>query len=302
MKKSLDYNLFWKRKVFQSHGNTPIAVQKKSIQNPNVVAKNRNLEQIDLWTWIKGGKSNKALYKNSPDERTINRDEFIDLLGQKLVEDNVPIGIKKVKVNWNNGKEQTEEYMVDFQSNSYRNPLSMLIQYEEVGIYTFVGVNTFISPPRLPKVPGEKIKVPEHNGLLFFGIAIMTLFMIVFLNSINPYGASGGNGLLWIVLACGCIGAYQLYKKVEAKSYNNAIEEERTAWDHAWTRWQDDQVEYAFQQRANGKLDCIMNAVEAVMKEVCDDIFNNKPVIEEKKEIEQKELEEAIALRRQALE
>lgn len=255
---------------------------------------------VELWTWIKGGKSNKSLYENDKAQAAITKEIFINRLEKKLEERNVPVDVDLVDVNWNRGKQFSKEYMVSLKDKGYNNPISMLIQFENVGSYTFVGENTFIRPPRLPKVPGEKEKVPEQNGLMFFLIAAVVL-VIAMMSAQNPYAEPSGM-LLWIMLISGSIGAYQLYKKSEATSHNKMIDEERKAWNDAWVEWQEEQVEYTFQQRANGKLDCIFSAVVRAMREVCDEIFEKEPVMEEKEEVTQKELEEAIALRRQALE
>lgn len=256
----------------------------------------KNSSEINLWTWIKGGKSNKALYEN--DKVNVDKEEFLNVFAKKLKEKEIPVSLKKVEVNWNEGKQKSSECKVELKDEKLNNPISMLIQFEKVGKYTFVGDNTFITPPVLPEVPGEKVNVPEQTGAMFYIVGIL-IFVLA-----SMFGGYEGPSTMSVFCALALIGigAFYTYRRTSAISHNDDVKLQEIAWDAAWKKWHDEQVEYTFQQRSSGKLDCILSAVVRVLQETAKELFTVDPVMEDTEEISQKELEEAIALRRQALE
>lgn len=253
-------------------------------------------DKKDLWTEYRYGKNSKALYENK-DEITLEKESFMDSVSEKLKENKIPASLDTAKICWNEGKEWTEEYVVNINDRELSNPFSMLLQYVTIGKFTFVGENIFVEPPILPKEPGKKKAMPASNG---WGMVIIGVLLLIFGSSLEILGDM--SSLLMVVgILLAVYGGFIEYKKYEIRNYNQQCEEEIRQWNQAWDDWHKKNVEYVFQQDVNGKLDCIRSAVMKSVQQVCEEKFPSGPVLEDNSEVSQKDLEEAILRRRQAV-
>lgn len=252
----------------------------------------------ELWSWIHVG-GEKTLYENTG-SKYLTKEIFMQSVKKKLKENGVPAEITQKKIYWDCGKEMTEEYTVEVRDPSLRNPFSMIIKYIQVGAFTFIGNNMFITPPDLPPYPRDQVEVPTTNGMTMIIIgAIITLLGLgtlenIMLQELGLVALLAGIGLL---IAGGMI---EMDKKSKIAS-NELRRKEIHAWNAAWDGWIENQVEYVFQQVVSGKLECIREAVIKSVQQVCQEKFEKKPVLEEKKAINQSELESIIAKKRKAI-
>lgn len=295
LKKIEDYEMMEREQRVKQERNPYQNPSQNPVQNPYQY----NPNMIELDTWIQAGKSVKSLYENSANPK-IEKNEFMNKVSKKLRDNNVPVKLRETIVNWDRGKDQTSEVVVEVQDSTLKNPFSILLQFIKIGKFSFVGNNMFIKPPVLPVVPGEPKEVPTDSGVLAILIGCI---LLVFGASLSNSFTGGDMSAPFIILGLviGGIGGFIEYRKKQIKDYNKKCLEELIAWNKAWADWEEQYVDYVFEQRVNGKLECICSAVMKSVQQVCQEIYPSGPVMEDQSDVSQRELEEAIAKRRKAV-
>lgn len=264
-----------------------------------------NQGTVNLWTWIRAA-GGKTIYENNENDN-LTKESFMVSVADKLKENEIPAQIISKNIIWDGGKQTTAEYAVDIKDPTLENPYEMLLQFVRIGKFTFVGNNLFITPPHLPKFPREEVKVPSGGAW----IACLLGFLMTFfeLDKINTdtttyYGMSASStstGDLTILLAgiaLLIIGGLFIFDRRQKIENNRLRKQEIAAWNLAWDEWEESHMEYVFQQVVNGRLECIREAIVKSVKQVCDEKFSKAPVVEEKAETKQSDIEAIIAKKR----
>lgn len=235
----------------------------------------------ELWTWIRAGNKDAILYENDANP-SVGKEQFMNILDQKLRENGVPASLKKESVNWDLGKQVTEEYEVDIKDDSLENPFSLIVNFTKIGRFSFARENLFVTPPKLPPAPKE---IPTYSGVIWIVFGVLLLIMG---DMMGEFGTIAG-----LILCCvGGVMEFIKYSRKQAKQQ----------WEKAWNDWMTEQVEYTFQQVVNGKLECIQAAVKKSLSEVCEELYPNALVQEDHSQIDQADLEAAIAKKKKSME
>ena len=88
--------------------------------------------------------------------------------------------------------------------------------------------------------------------------------------------------IVGIVLAL--IGGMSWVKYGEVHSYNESVELKQKQWNDAWDSWYSDRLYASFQEDVNGELSRIFDSVFSCIKQVNDDLFNDKQHMHEESE------------------
>lgn len=246
----------------------------------------------DLWTWIRAGDSDSVLYENdkNPD---VDKEKFMYYLSNKMRENGLPATLQRKKIVWNEGREVTEEYIVDIKDTSVANPFSMVINFTKIGKFSFVRKNLFITPPNLPDVPG---KIPKISGVWAIVLGILLMLIGGSFSSSDYYGmsSSDSSGMAFGVLLLCIGGGIEFFKYMRKTAWDN--------WNKAWDDWRREYVEYIFQDIVNGKLECLQKGVSHSIKQVCDSLYPHALVGEDHSKTDQIDLEAAIAKKKKMME
>lgn len=246
-----------------------------------------NQGTVNLWTWIRAA-GGKTIYENNENDN-LTKESFMVSVADKLKENEIPAQIISKNIIWDGGKQTTAEYAVDIKDPTLENPYEMLLQFVRIGKFTFVGNNLFITPPHLPKFPREEVKVPAGEAWI---VCLLGFLMTFF----------GLNNEDLIILLAGItlliIGGVFIFDRRQKIENNRLRKQEIAAWNRAWDEWEESHMEYVFQQVVNGRLECIREAIVKSVKQVCDEKFSKAPVVEEKAETKQSDIEAIIAKKR----
>ena len=251
------------------------------------------LSSSDLWTWLKKDERRQLFFTD--DREQLTEDDYMALVAQKLVENEVPARIEHKSIRWDNSDITSESYIV-MPSSSAVNPLSCLLQFSNVGRFSFVEQKTFVAPPNLPPYPNRKIPVPSQDGAKYvgYGVALIIAALIVL--------ASFGDNLMilsLILFAAGgvliAVGYPSIDRVRKAKQYNAECEQQKIAYNKAWKDWEDTVFLHSFQESTNGKISRIFQAVFECIKQVNAEQFKDIETIEERDDTSMIELRDQIA-------
>lgn len=250
-------------------------------------------KSIEMWSWLKKDAKRQMFYLE--EDTIISEEEFIDCVSDKMSENHVPATIEKRTIRWDRGPVEQNGYFVKPET-LVANPVSYMLQFNHVGKFVFVEEKSFITPPDLPKVPGEPKPLKQATsagGLLLMGI-ILVFLGIVLMRS----GAIGGSLLAIgiIMLVCGAM----LSSKVnQIQRYNEKCKEEEREWNKAWSDWQQTIFLHSFQEDINGQLSRMFDSVFGCIRQVSNEKFNKKATFEEETSSNMNELEQIIARRKE---
>lgn len=251
------------------------------------------LSSSDLWTWLKKDERRQLFFTD--DREQLTEDDYMALVAQKLVENEVPARIEHKSIRWDNSDITSESYIV-MPSSSAVNPLSCLLQFSNVGRFSFVEQKTFVAPPNLPPYPNRKIPVPSQDGAKYvgYGVALIIAALIVL--------ASFGDNLRilsLILFAAGgvliAVGYPSIDRVRKAKQYNAECEQQKIAYNKAWKDWEDTVFLHSFQESTNGKISRIYQTVFESIKQVNAELFKDVETQEEREDTSMSELRQQIS-------
>lgn len=253
---------------------------------------NKNI--INLWSNLLKSFNRKMYFveKNMPNE-TI----FMKKVQQKIDENGIPANIISSKMCWddNYGK-LGSAFFIDIGKGrqDLSNPFSIVLKCKNVGKFSFVEKSTFITPPNLPKYPGEKIDIyeSEYAKQKFLYMGIIGILIAIYLSKSSAVfaGIFGFVGLIFSI-----IGGIATYNIRSAEKNNAYVDQEWDAWDDAWYSWETKQLRHAYQEVTGGIWSRISEAVFACVDQVCDEEFGSKRVNEESGGMKINELQDIVA-------
>lgn len=258
----------------------------------------RDKSTQELWSWLKKDAKRQMFYKE--DENVISESEFMECVADKMEQNDVPATMKRKKVRWDCGTVEKECYFIQ-PVTQVSNPVSYILQFKHVGKFSFVEEKTFITPPDLPEVPGKPKKMP--SSFLSAGIAMLVIGIIFLILGV-PLAASswtrdaGGPLIVFgiimlsigIVLLCGLGGII---------TYNKYCAEQQRKWEQAWSDWQKSIFRHSFQEDINGELSRIFESVFGCIKQVSNELFDDKQFADEEISTNMNELEQIISRRKE---
>ena len=272
--------------------------KEKSKTNPRPVEKKRNkndeyMSSNELWTSLKK-KSRRFQYFNN--NNAVMEDEFIKMVSEKIIENQIPAAIERKYVQWDLSKTNTAVYYIK-PFIDLVNPLTCVIQFSNVGYYSFVEEKVFITPPNLPPYPDEKIKINpnDKDGSGLFMIGILLIVVGLALITVSPILTICLIMIAALLLFLGFSQSNSLNKKIE---HNKRCEEQRKKWDKAWEDWENSVFLHSFQEEINGQVSRIYDSVFASIKQVSDELFNTDKKTEETEVMKMNELEQMINRRK----
>lgn len=250
----------------------------------------------EMWSWLKKDAKRQIFYMENQD--IISEDEFMESVADKMQSNGVPAMIEKRKIRWDYGAEEREGYFIKPQTAAI-NPVSYMLQFNHVGKFVFVEEKSFITPPRLPKLPGTPKPLTGRDlavTLLKWGIILsiigVILMSIAYVDMIGEVLSSFG-------IPIAIIGGILYIRINNIKQYNQQCELQKQQWDRAWNDWQHTIFLHSFQEDINGQLSRIFDSVFGCIKQVSDEKFKGKVAIEEETSSNMNELEQIIARRRE---
>ena len=249
----------------------------------------------ELWSWLK--QSSKRQHFYTEQISVLTEEEYFKDLAAKISENLVPAVIEKKSFQWDRGSLRREDYIVKPLTAAI-NPLSCLIQFTHIGKFTFVEEKTFITPPNLPDVPLKKKPIDEN--LIKICSAMMTYGMIAFIVGLilNSFISMGPMIPVLGVVLFG-VGILLLLKNKSAIAYNQKCDEMEKVWEEAWSNWIDSIFIHSFQEDVNGQVSRIYDSVFECIKQVNDELFNAKEVVEVSESTSINDLEACIARRKE---
>ena len=272
--------------------------KEKSKTNPRPVEKKRNkndeyMSSNELWTSLKK-KSRRFQYFNN--NNAVMEDVFIKMVSEKIIENQIPAAIERKYVQWDLSKTNTADYYIK-PFIDLVNPLTCVIQFSNVGYYSFVEEKVFITPPNLPPYPDEKIKINpnDKDGSGLFMIGVLLIVVGLAMTNKSPSLAICLIMIAALLLFLGFLQRNSLNKKIE---HNKRCEEQRRKWDKAWEDWKNSVFLHSFQEDVNGQVSRIYDSVFASIKQVSDELFNTDKKTEETEVMKMNELEQMINRRK----
>ncbi|MGN0313265.1 MAG: zinc ribbon domain-containing protein [Fusicatenibacter sp.] len=252
------------------------------------------INQSEMWSWLKKAATRKHYYTEDVNPLTV--EEFAVKVQTKLDENHVPAAIEKRTIEWDRSGLKEEIYGIKPLTNA-ANPLSCLLQFCHIGKFSFVEEKTFITPPDLPEVPGQRKeldpKTKARMAFMLYGIiaALAGLILMTF---------SVGTGL--VCMAIGVIlilvGYSAIAEQNRINAHNETVRLQEIAWEKAWNDWQNNIFLHSFQEDINGQVSRIFEAAFECIEMVCDEEFQNAPTSSEKESVDLNNLEELIARRK----
>lgn len=229
-----------------------------------------------LWSWLKIRSSRQQFHSES--EPTITDEEYMKKLDQKLKDNHVPATIERRIVQWDESALQKLMWFIIPHADVI-NPMSYVLLFNHVGNFTFVEEKTFVTPPNLPEKPGVKKPLPSDNG-----ITKTLLGIVLFIAGIIMIDEGFGAPLIIVGIVLALIGGMSWVKYGEVHSYNESVELKQKQWNDAWDSWYSDRLYASFQEDVNGELSRIFDSVFSCIKQVNDDLFNDKQHMHEESE------------------
>ena len=246
-----------------------------------------------LWTWLKKDSKKEHFYNET--ELTLEENQFISAVQEKLDENMVPVQIVKEDVVWDRLDDYQTRYVIHSLDKNVVNPYSCLLSFNKIGKFTFVEENIFITPPHLTKVPGTKVDLPPNNGLslILYGIVAIVIGMVV--------GAEI-SGLLLVCLIVGiCLIGYGIMlnsNRASAIEHNKQVDKDIKEWNRIWDEWERKSLMCSFQEDSNGQLSRIFDAVYDTVKQVSAELIKGKVVSSEVEKNDLNDLEQLVSRRR----
>ena len=270
-------------------------VQSEQTVSPQNSASTRYMSSKELWSWLKQNAKRQLFYTEEISH--LSEAEFMDILADRLEENGVPAIIELKKIQWDRSSVNRSNYYVR-PITDVVNPLSCMLQFSHVGKYTFVEEKTFITPPDLPKVEKKLPVDPNAAGLALCLIVFGVLLAII---SIAMLAVNALWGLIGI--AIGVFMAYKGYGKSgssrEVLEHNKRCEKQAADYLLAWKKWEDSIFIHSFQEDVNGQLSRINDAVFECIKQICGELFDEKPSVDKEENLNMNELEAQIARRKE---
>lgn len=246
-----------------------------------------------LWTWLKKDSKKEHFYNET--ELTLEENQFISAVQEKLDENMVPVQIVKEDVVWDRLDDYQTRYVIHSLDKNVVNPYSCLLSFNKIGKFTFVEENIFITPPKLTKVPGTKVDLPPNNGLslILYGVVAIVIGMVV--------GAEI-SGLLLVCLIVGiCLIGYGIMlnsNRASAIEHNKQVDKDIKEWNRIWDEWERKSLMCSFQEDSNGQLSRIFDAVYDTVKQVSAELIKGKVVSSEVEKNDLNDLEQLVSRRR----
>ncbi|MGN1277566.1 MAG: zinc-ribbon domain-containing protein [Floccifex sp.] len=282
--------------LFSDKGQTKKVETKKTYPKPIEKKKNMNAQFMssnELWTSLKK-KSRRFQYFNN--NNIVKEDTFIEMVSEKIVENQVPAAIERKYVQWDSSKTNTAVYFIKPYIELV-NPLTCVVQFSNVGNFSYVEEKVFITPPNLPPYPDDKIVIDPNEkdgaGPFFFGLVIIVLGLAL------AYVFVGITVMMIVIGAILMILGYMQTMKIQEKiDHNKKCDEQRKKWNKAWEDWENSVFLHSFQEEVNGQVSRIYDSVFASIKQVSDELFNTNKTNEETEVMKMNELEQMINRRK----
>lgn len=250
-----------------------------------------------LWTWLK--KDSKKEHFFNETELLLNEKQFISAVQSKLDSNFVPAKIVKKNILWDNEDNRDNyqvRYCIESTESNVVNPYTCILSFNKVGKFTFVEENTFITPPKINKIPGKKLPVPD-GGINTLLIGIVALIGGVALSGGDETGTIGAMVLIVGVM----IFLYGLFKISERKStiaHNEQVDKDVAEWNRIWKEWENESLLCSFQEDTNGQLSRVFDAVYDSVKQVSAELIKGKVINAEVEKNDLNDLEQLVARRR----
>lgn len=251
-----------------------------------------------LWTWLKKDSKKEHFYNET--ELVLNEKQFINAVQSKLDDNFVPARIVKKNILWDNENDQGNyqvRYCIESTDNNVVNPYTCLLNFNKVGKFTFVEENTFITPPKINKIPGKKVTVPDS------GINTLLIGLVLFIGGVALNGGDGAGAVGALVLIVGAIiFIYGLFKMSERKSaiaHNEQVDKDIAEWNRIWTEWENKSLLCSFQEDTSGRLSRVFDAVYDSVKQVSAELIKGKVVNAEVEKNDLNDLEQLVSRRRE---
>ena len=255
----------------------------------------RYMSTTELWSWLKKDAKRQLFF--TQEENTLTESDFIRKVAAKMWDNGVPAQIEKKKIEWDRSGIRDDCYIVSPYTNAV-NPISYIIRFRHIGKFSFVEEKTFITPPDLPEVPDTPIDGENKYGnsvlMLTVGVILFFVGMMIMPNSQNMGMYMFMAGLLFTG-----VGGYNTYKYNEIMKHNKKCAEQLRAWNQAWNNWNNSVFTFSFQEDVNGQLSRIFDSIYGCIKQVSEEIFDEKPAMEDVTAQQQSVLEEMINRRRE---
>lgn len=257
------------------------------------------MSSTELWSWLQ--KDSKRQHFYTEQVNTTTQAEYMQKLDEKLQANSVPASVAVRDVQWDRSDARQRVCYVQPKSSAV-NPLSCLIQFNHVGKFTFVDEKTYITPPDLPDVPMQKVKIDaglvKRAAWMFWGIIVVVIGCILFAK-IGRY--SSHTVPILMILAGGIFSWFGFSAKQkldELKRHNERCEQQEKAWATAWDNWENSIFLHSFQENINGQISRIYDAVFECIKQLNEEMFAQKEPIEQQESQSMNELEQLIARRK----
>lgn len=267
----------------------PSGISKPNFQTP--------VKDGVLWSWLKLKSSRQQFY--SEKQSSVTDEEYMEKLDQKLKENHVPATIERRIVQWDESNIQKLMWFIIPHADVI-NPMSYVLLFNHVGNFTFVEEKTFVTPPELPDKPGQLKPLPSDNGIT--KTIVGALLLIVGLIMATNYNELGGP-LMAIGFVVTVVGAIIWGHYGSVQSENETVKNQLNRWNAAWDSWYADRLYASFQEDINGELSRIHDSVFSCIKQVNDDLFNDKQHLhEESEQVSINDMEELFHLHRDQME
>ena len=266
-----------------------------ALKSTPIVKDSPQLKTVELWSWLKQN-SRRHLF-HSQIQANLSIDEYMKKVQEKITTNGVPAVITPKKITWDRSNVSRVDYFIE-PSTNVANPLSCLLQFNHVGQFTFVEEKTFVTPPDLPEVPQKKRDIDTKNQsflgmLLLYGILAIIIGLVLMMMN---------GGLGFALLIAGGVMVFFGYSSSQSNrdniEYNRKCEEQEYKWRMAWEKWQNTIFYHSFQEDINGQLSRIFDSVFDCVKQVNEEVFGVKDVLDQSDSKGMNELEQQIARRK----
>ena len=201
LNKQLSQKMEDKKKIYsaQLDGEAQKQKEEQKRQKEKLIANStKYMSATNLWSWLKESANRQVFY--SQDEELISSEKYIEKLGKKLEENEVPVSIIEKQITWDESNyKKTDCFIVPH--TEVINPLSFLFQFNHVGRFTFVEEKTFITPPDLPEKPNSPMVVDPKLEKTIRACAIYGLLLAVV--GIILIGLDSFSSIYLLILAAG---------------------------------------------------------------------------------------------------
>ena len=254
------------------------------------------MSSTELWSWLKK-KSKRQLFFTE-EVSTLEEDEFIHKISQKMEENEVPAQMENRTIRWDRSNIHRRHFFVKPITDAI-NPLSCVVQFEHIGKFTFVEEKMFITPPSLPDPPMKPLPVDSNArgiGMIVLGIILVLLGCFGLLSF--DEGATAALIFLLGGLVLAAVGYAREQAAKEIIEHNRKCMQQEKAWNEAWSNWEKSIFIYSFQEDINGQLSRIFDSVFECIKQVSNVEFSNINCVVQEDDSSMNELEQMIARRK----